>query len=243
MIDLPDSYRVEKTGKRLNLKHFAPASLGTADRRRVRNCLKKAVLTHQIAGEAIPSLVTKHYNCSAILFLDIEIADIRQKDFVGNTVQRLMKPLCVSHLFDAAGNHALSFARKRLSLQDEEEIVIEGSYCTAALSDLSSMATLRFESLVNRENKRDLYLEAMTKAFLADHPNVFIGAEEMLRQAKLWYHGESIYRLFQQLTEIHALKREKEQANSGAAKAALNKRIKEAIDGAKNQLHPKPVQP
>jgi len=71
-----------------------------------------------------------------------------------------------------------------------------------------SRAALAFPALVNRTSKRDLYLEAMTKALLLDHPKLFIGAHKLL-DAKLWYRGESIIVLYHQLTQIQSLKREK----------------------------------
>ena len=92
-----------------------------------------------------------------------------------------------------------------------------------------SRAALAFPALVNRTSKRDLYLEAMTKALLLDHPKLFIGAHKLL-DAKLWYRGESIIVLYHQLTQIQSLKREKLLAKSNAAKAKLNTQIKTAIN-------------
>lgn len=233
MIELPDVHRVENAGKRLNLKHFFPPTMTPAARRRLRECLKKAVLTHQIVGESIPSLITDHYRCNAILFLDLELSDIRHKDFVSTTVQPLLKELAVLHCYDASGvQHALSFAHKRLSQTDAAEIVLEDHYCTESHADLREFTALRLDALLNRNNKRDLYLEAMAKAFLIDHPKVFIGAEALLA-APLWYHGDSIARLFTQLTGIHHLKQVKERLKLQAEKAAANKQIKEAIETLK----------
>ena len=180
MIDLPDSWRVESNGKRLNLKSFTPATLAAAQRTRLRKILHKATLTHQLTSPEIPSLITDEYRCQAILFLDIELDDLRHADFAARTIQPQLKEHAVLRLHDGGERFALAYAHKRLSLTEDNTVVVADSYCSAPFANTAPLAPLRQAALVNRLNKRDHYLEAMTKVFLLDHPKIFIGASQLL---------------------------------------------------------------
>lgn len=239
MIEIPDHYRIGNNGKQLNKKSFAPQTLSTAERRRARDCLTKVTLTHQVAGEDIPSLINEHYHCAVILCLHLELTDIKHKDFISKTIQPLIKPHAVFHMTDPLGNHALSFAHKRLSKTDSNSIVITDQYCSDAFQaePSSHFPSIIFSHLLNRNNKRDLYLEAMTKALLIDNPKIFIGADALL-DARLWYHGDSILQLYQQLTHLLALKQQKNAAKTNATKSTLNTQIKTAISDLKKFLIP-----
>lgn len=237
MIDLPDSWRVETNGKRLNLKSFTPATLPTAQRSRLRKILRKATLTHQLTSPEIPSLITDEYRCEAILFLDIELTDLRQADFAARTIQPQIKAHAVIRFHEGGDRFALSFAHKRLNLLDDSAIVIADAHCTEVHASTASLAPLRQSSLLNRLNKRDHYLEAMVKALLLDHPKIFIGAAQLF-DTKLWFHGPTILALFRALTELVSLKAKKDCARSLADKAALNTSIKTAIERMKTDFLP-----
>jgi len=232
MIEIPEQYRIGRQGKQLNKQGFILPSANASEKRRLRECMRKVVLTHQITGEDIPSRIDEHYRCEVITCISIELSDLKHKDFVAKQLQPLMKPFAVYHFHDAAGSHAMSFAHKRLNKTDPTNIVIADAYCSDCFTRLDSRAALAFPALVNRTSKRDLYLEAMTKALLLDHPKLFIGAHKLL-DAKLWYRGESIIALYHQLTQLQSLKREKLLAKSNAAKSILNTQIKAAIDELK----------
>lgn len=239
MIELPESWRVESNGKRLNLKSFTPATLATGQRARLKKILRKATLTHQCTGPEIPSLVTDEYRCQAILFLDIELTEFRHADFAARTIQPQIKEHAVLRLHDGRGTFALSFAHKRLSLTEENAVVVADAYCTEPQTTAAALAPLHHTALINRLNKRDLYLEAMTKAFLLDHPKIFIGATQLF-ETKLWFHGPTILSLFRALGELESLKTKKDRTRSLAEKATLNTAIKTAIERIKTDfLSPK----
>ncbi|MDF1862130.1 MAG: DUF4391 domain-containing protein [Verrucomicrobiales bacterium] len=233
MVEIPSSYLIGSQGKQLNKKNFIPGDATTSDKRRLRECLGKVVLTHQIAGEDIPSRIDEHYHCAVILFLDIQLTDLKHKDFAAKLVQPLMKPFAVLHFHDGAGNHALSFSHKRLNKLDPGNIVVEQAYCTDAFTTPPS--TLAFPALINRNSKRDLYLEAMTKAYLIDHPKLFMGAEQLLH-SKLWYQASKVIDLFDSLKTLQSLKQQKQKARTQAEKASLNSQLKIALQQTKS-LH------
>ncbi len=115
-----------------------------------------------------------------------------------------------------------------------EDIVLDDDDRWMFLHSLGEMARRTsilihaFALMDNHTSKRDLYLEAMTKALLLDHPKLFIGAHKLL-DAKLWYRGDCIIVLYHKLTQLQSLKREKLLAKSNAAKSILNTQIKAAI--------------
>jgi hypothetical protein len=228
MIEIPDQYRIGSKGRQLNKQSFIPPSATTTEKRRLRECLRKVVLTHQITGETIPSRIDVDYHCEVIACLAIELSDIKHKDFVAKLLQPLFKLFAIFQFSDAQGQHALSFAHKRLNKNDPGNIVIAHAYCSASSTRPEIWSAIRFETLANRTSKRDLYLEAMTKAFLLDHPKLFIGAGKLL-DSTLWYRGDSITELYAQLTALQSLKRDKQAAKTNAQKAALNTQIKTAI--------------
>ena len=235
MIDLPDSYRIGSAGRVLNKKEFFPKSLPSAARPRLRKTLRRVVLTHQITDETIPSRIDEDYKCVALLFLDIELEDIQLARFAAKHIQPLFKPLVRIRFADPRGRQALSFAHKRLNRNDPEAITVEDSYLSEADTDPAAFAACRFEQLRNRTDKRDLYLEAMLRAYLADHPKLFQNAEK-LWDSKLWYHGDTILRTFRTLRELETLRDAKTKATAQAEKAALNKKIRHIIDEVQNRL-------
>ena len=232
MIEIPEQYRIGSKGKQLNKQNFIPASANASEKRRLRECLQKVVLTHQIVGESVPSRIDEDYHCEVIACLDIELSDIKHKDFVAKLLQPLFKPFAVFQFIDGQGQRALSFAHKRLNKNDAGNIVIAHSYCSDSSTRPEAWTALGFGQLLNRTSKRDLYLEAMVKAFLVDHPKLFIGADKLLNST-LWYRGDTILELYTQLSALDALKSEKQAAKVNAQKATLNTQIKTAIDAIK----------
>jgi hypothetical protein len=64
-------------------------------------------------------------------------------------------------------------------------------------------------ALINRRNKRDHNLEAMGKAFLLDHAEMFIDVS-WLFATKFWFHGTDILTHFRALSELNSRKTRRE---------------------------------
>jgi len=237
MLHPPEHSRIEAKGKRLNLKLFLRPEQSTAERTRLRTILKKATLTHQLTGDAIPSVITAEIRCEAIQFLDIELTDLKCREFAARMIQPFLKEHAVLRLQDARGSFALSYALKRLSKTDAAAIVISHAHTTAVHPVGVDLPVLHHASLLNRTNKRDHYLEAMVKAYLLDHPLIFMGASGLLAR-KFWHHAPSVLSLFDQLQSLAALKLQKERATSNATKAGFNTSIKAVIERIKTDFFP-----
>lgn len=231
MFNIPAHYKIGSNGKRLNLKTFTSADLNASDKKRLRETLKRVTLTHQISGESIPSLINEEYNCAVIMFLDIQLADIKHASFVGRIIQNLIKPYCVLRFSDHA-QQALCFAHKRLSKTEAGEIVVDELVVTKThplTGDDFPPHTLDFDALKNRANKRDLYLEAMTKAYLCENDRLFMKARALF-DSKVWFNGKHTLNLLRDLKTLESLKNDKARAVMAQDKVALNKQIKEQIN-------------
>jgi len=233
MLNIPNKYKIGNNGKRLNLKTFITADLTTVEKKRLRDNLKKVTLTHQISGENIPSLINDEYNCAVIIFLDIELADIKHKYFIGRIIQNMIKPYCVIRFYDSL-HQAFCFAHKRLSKTEQNEIVVDDIVVTNPfglhLADCGLFTEhLEFSALKNTVNKRDLYLEAMTKTYLCDNNLIFSDAQKLF-ESKVWFNSSQSLNLLRELRKLQAFKYDKTKAVMSKEKVILNTQIKKQIN-------------
>lgn len=126
MFNIPDRYRVDVN---VALKDFIPKDLKPNDKKRIKDAVRNVKLEYQIAGEEIPSVIDAEYRCQVIQFYDMEVANIKDANFLAATYQNLIKPLCVIHIHDAK-DEVYSMAIKRLSQTDDMQVVIEQSLLT-----------------------------------------------------------------------------------------------------------------
>lgn len=127
MFSLPGRYRVDVN---VALKDFIPKDLKPNDKKRIKDAVKSVELEYQIAGEEIPSVNNEEYRCQVIQFYDIEVANIKEANFLAVTYQNLIKPLCVIHMHDTKDEVYL-LAIKRLNQTDDMQMVIEQSLLTS----------------------------------------------------------------------------------------------------------------
>ena len=156
MFNIPDKYKVNQ---KIDTKVFTKKDLKQIERKRLKESLKSIVLTYQLVGEEIPSIINENYNCQVIMFLDVEIDNIKNASFIGDIIQQEIKPLCVIRLFDSSMERYY-FAEKRLSMQDTSSIVIENKVITEESSIFfyenwaeQLKKTLDYNNIILRENK------------------------------------------------------------------------------------------
>lgn len=68
MLSLPDKYKI---GKKLPIKDFIPKEIKPDVRKKIRDSVKSVILSYQIMGEDIPSLVNEEYNYQVIQFYNL----------------------------------------------------------------------------------------------------------------------------------------------------------------------------
>lgn len=238
MFNLPERYKIDV---KVALKDFIPKDLTLNEKKRVRDAVKEVKLTHQIAGEEIPSVMDENYRCQAIQFYDIEVVDIKDALFLASTYQNLIKPFCVIHLHDAK-QEVYSLAVKRLNQQDETQIIIESSLVTEKypmnLPDESRdrlLAYMDFMSVKNKLDKVALYKEWYSKAYIIANDKAYDKTQVIL-DGNFWYDADRTARICGKYAELVYARASLKKATGNAERMKINKNIKYVLQELNNVI-------
>lgn len=231
MFDIPENYKLNVA---LPLKNFIPKDLKPETKRRLKTAIISATLIYQITGEEIPSLMNEDYRCQVIQIYDIEVLSIKEASFIANLYQGLIKPLCILRIHDAV-IEVYSFAMKRLSKTEGDEIVITDSHCTNAfpiiIADSAKrlfVEILSWNKTKNKTNKINYYFELYAKSYMLKNEKAYRNTMELLDKT-LWYDSNkanSVYTIFKEIAEKKNLVI---KVTTNAEKIRLNKDIKEGL--------------
>mgnify|MGYP001378446709 FL=1 len=231
MFDLPDTYKVDV---KVALKDFIPNDLKPNDKKRIKDAVKSVRLDYQIAGEEIPSVNNEEYRCQVIQFYDIEVANIKDANFLASTYQNLIKPLCVIHMHDTK-DEVYSMAVKRLSQTDDMQIVVEQTLLTdkymLGIPDSNRdrlMAYMNYTTVKNKIDKVQLYKEWFYKAYMVVNEKAYIHTDKLL-DGNSWYDADRTVRICQKYVELVTSRGRLKAAVTNAEKIKLNKEIKTEI--------------
>jgi uncharacterized protein YeeX (DUF496 family) len=203
-------------------------------RKKIRDNVKSVILSYQIMGEGIPSLVNDEYNCQVIQYYDIELVDMKKASFIANMYQEIIKSPCVLRLNDNS-NEVYSFALKRLNQNDRTQIVVTDKVLTTVYptvlpsSDKNNLLReLAYDNIKNKDNKATFYFEMYLRAYILTNDKVYAKAKSFLEKP-IWY---SINRQKEVYTLLCAVARNKEKVQksiSNSEKMKLNQEIRQAI--------------
>lgn len=228
MFGLDDKY---KLNKKIEVKTFIKKEFNVSDKKRLKESLKNVTLAYQLVGEDIPSIINEEYNCQVILFLDVEINNIKNASFVGGIIQSEIKSLCIMKIHDK-NTQRYYFAEKRLNLQDNNNVIIENIVITKESSifffdDWVERLEdyLKFSNIILKENKLFFYREMMTKAFIISELNFDLEGNKLL-ESNLWYNSRKVKELLINLKEIEKLKLQLKKIKDTKEKVSINKEIK-----------------
>ena len=228
MFGLDDKY---KLNKKIDLKTFIKKEFNASDKKRLKESLKNVNLVYQLVGEDIPSIINEEYNCQVILFLDIEINNIKNASFVGGIIQSEIKSLCIMKIHDK-NTQRYYFAEKRLNLQDNNNVIIENIVITKESSIFffddwveRLEEYLKFSNIILKENKLFFYREMMTKAFIISELNFDLEGNKLL-ESNLWYNSRKVKEVLINLKEIEKLKLQLKKIKDTKEKVSVNKKIK-----------------
>lgn len=228
MFDLPDTYKVDV---KVALKDFIPNDLKPNDKKRIKDAVKSVRLDYQIAGEEIPSVNNEEYRCQVIQFYDIEVANIKDANFLASTYQNLIKPLCVIHMHDTK-DEVYSMAVKRLSQTDDMQIVLEQTLLTdkymLGIPDSNRdrfMAYMNYSTVKNKINKVQLYKEWFYKAYMVVNEKAYIHTDKLL-DGNTWYDSDRTARICQKYVELVTSRGKLKTAVTNAERMKINKKIK-----------------
>jgi hypothetical protein len=238
MMNIPEHYRTDRT---ISLRTILSGIKKPADKKKLKSCLKSVCLTHQIQGESLPSFVDDRYRYEVIQFLDVQLDTIKKAESTATMLHKLFKPPCIIQFHDSVQG-AVSFADKRLSRQDDQEIVLEEQVVTPVqplsfFQDPASLwgRTMDFNAMVNISSKRGFYLEAMTKAFICGYPSLYSRMPEFLH-IPVWYDSAAVQILFGKLEILRRLTVQKDKAAQTKDKVALNQQMKSVMQELETML-------
>lgn len=231
MFDLPDTYRVNV---KVALKDFIPKDLKPNDKKRIKDAVKSVRLDYQITGEEIPSVTNEEYRCQVIQFYDIEVANIKDANFLASTYQNLIKPLCVIHMHDTK-DEVYSMAVKRLSQTDDMQIVVEQTLLTdkymLGIPDSNRdrfMAYMNYSTVKNKIDKVQLYKEWFYKAYMVVNEKAYIHTNKLL-DGNTWYDSDRTARICQKYVELVTSRGKLKTAVTNAERMKINKEIKTEV--------------
>ena len=222
-INIPDEYKVNS---KIPIKEFIPKFLKPEQKRRIRNSIRSVIITHQIAGQKIPSFVDENNRCEVIQFFDIEIGNIKEAPFVANIYQAVIKSPCVIHFYDAV-SESYSFGLKRLNRQDENEVVVEYAFITKP-----------FSRVLPSSQKDALLSEMFVKAYVVHNDTGYQKALELLN-TNLWYDADKTVALYSAYKDLVSQKYMLLKATTQAEKLPYNIKIKQNIEILNNFLEEK----
>lgn len=208
------------------------SALKPGEKKRFRENVLEVKLLYQIAGEDIPSFLNDEYDCQVILFLNVRLNELKNANFVGNTLQQMIKSLCVLRFRDHTNQELYCFGHKRLNQQDRTLVVMEDIVWSAPVSaefrdekNILMEKNVAFESIQNRGNKLDFYLEMMIKTYLISNLSLWSGTKALLL-SKAWYNRDNMLELYGGLKRVAQLKKEQKSARTVAENARINAELK-----------------
>jgi hypothetical protein len=229
MLTIIGKYEINKE---FAIKTFLSTDLTPKEKKRFREVVEEVQLSHQIAGEDIPSLVNEEYDCQVILFFNVKLAELKSASFVGNIMQKTVKSLCVVRFYDHTNQEVYCFSHKRLSLQDRTQIVIEDTvYSTPASVQFRDEIKAQikdyvdYEKIQNRGNKLDFYLEAMIKTYIISNLTLWSGSKLLLASG-IWYYRDKMLKIYAHLKRAELLKKEQKSAISISENSKINAELK-----------------
>ena len=238
MFNISEKYKIELEVK---LKDFIPKELNPNDKRRIKEAIKTVRMTYQIAGEEIPSLVNDEYRCQVIQFYEIELENVKDANFIANTYQSLIKPLCVIRLYDSK-DEVFSFADKRLSQTEENQIVVEDVYLSQRYpyglpgEGIGKFYEyLAFDKIKNNTDKLAFYREWMYKIYILENKAAFADVEQLLNN-DFWYSASQATGVYQKYIELVKAREVATKVQTNAEKIKANKEVKAAKEALEREI-------
>lgn len=227
MFNLPEKYKVNK---KIDTGNFISKDINVDKKKKIKSILKNVILTYQLSGEEIPSVIDEHNNCQVIMYLDIEIDNIKNASYIANIIQPQFKSLAVLNIFDE-NMQRYFFADKRLSMQDKNEIVITEITSTKESSLYfyekwreCLEENLSFENIILKENKITFYKEMMTKAIIINNDDLNINKDKILKSV-IWYNSRKVQEIFKNIKNLERCKLQAKKLKETNERVMMKKEI------------------
>lgn len=232
MLGVPEKYRIRK---KFDTKTFLTADLTVKEKKRFKDAVQAVTLEYQIAGEEIPSIINEEYNCQAVLYFDVKLNELKNSSFVGEIMQKMIKPPALIRFRDDRGMFVYCLAHKRLNMQNKEDIVVEDVVFSPPASMFLPDETgrlmaeyIEYENVKNKTNKLTFYYEMLTKMILISSMNLWSGARLAL-DSNLYYDIDKSMYMAELLKKLKQLERKLKSEVTISEKAKINGEIKAII--------------
>lgn len=226
MFGIEDKYIVNSHFKPTDFVH---KELNRADKKRIKETIKSGILKYQIKGEEIPSIINETYNYQVIMFLEIELNNLKSATYLNNILQKeVIKAPCVFKFYDIS-SCCYAFADKRLSMQEEQTIVLDNTFVTTPQPINAKLdARLLYENIKNKNNKRSFYMELMIKAYILNNSKLIQDLTTIF-DTNIWYNEDKKIEFFYKLKELQGLKDKQSKTVIAQEKVELNTKMKNLI--------------
>lgn len=238
MFDLPEQYKINV---KLAMKDFIPKDFKPETKKRIKKAVKEVKLAYQITGEEIPSVMNEEYRCQVIQLYDIEVISIKEAAFIANTYQSLIKSLCILRIYDSV-KEVYSFALKRLSQIDNNEIVVFDSEYTETLQVILPderknrfLKYMSYNQILNKTNKVNYYIEMYIKEYMMQHERAYANMD-VIRNKPIWYDANRVMNIYSLLKTLVYKKELVNKVNSNAEKVRINQEIKETLGQLETEI-------
>lgn len=227
MFKVDEKYIIDKDFKPGD---FVAKDLSRSDKKKLKETIKKATLKYQIKGEEMSSLIDETYNYQVIMFFEMELSSLKSANYINNLLQKeVIKAPCVFKFKDIS-SYCYAFADKRLSMQEENVIVIDNSFTTTPQPNNAEQDTrLFYGNIKNKNNKRSFYTELMVKSYVLDNSKLIQDLTTVF-DTSLWYDEHKKMDFFKQLRELQTTKLQQSKTVVAQEKVELNRRMKKLIE-------------
>lgn len=241
MYNIPDMYTKESV---INKEHFISRADSSQNKKKIRESLEKVRLKYQI-DQGLANLVDEDYNIQVIMILEVNLKSMKHIDYINKIFQTSLKGYAIIK-YRTENKVALGYGYKRLNKQDLGEVVLEDSFVTEEYEEIFLLDSyllyekyLNFSSLKNRNNKLELYIESMVKAYIISNRQSFKNYKVLL-ESDIYYNLESTLVFYNLLKKIINTNLGLKNKKITAEKIDLNKKLvilNKEVEGLLNGRH------
>lgn len=226
MYNIPEKYKKESV---INKENFIPKEETAQNKRIIKENLKKVRLKYQIDRD-IPNLIDKNHNIQVIMILEVELKSMKYVEYINEVFQKLLKGyVIIKYIYD--DSVALGYGYKRLNKQDNNEIVLEFSFVTEEFEEMFLFDNyllyekyLEFNNIKNKNNKFELYMENMAKAYIISKRDK-LKEYKIILNSNIYYSLESTFKLYKIVGDIVDINIKLKNKKITGEKMELNKRL------------------
>ena len=226
----PDKYKVNKKyPKKLFLDN---KEIESKDRTFIKKHIVSVELVAQISGEDIPSVDNEDYKYKVIQYLEVELDDIKNANDMGVIFQKIFKSPLIVKFYDKSGYYAYSYALKRISKVDNNDVVITDYFTSKKIDSFVDIYSrelydkfLAINNILNDFNKVCLYYEIYLKAFIIENRELINNFIDLLDN-KVYYELKNMLNLYFILVELIQCEKSLMKANNIGEKIDINNKKK-----------------